>query len=85
MKGKTEFLSNQSEIEQAVKLGYDIPEPITKIVDFNFDLNGVVAFFINFEGNINISLFGEMWTIMYDKKILEELEQHLNGKQKTNG
>ena len=85
MKGKTEFLSNQSEIEQAVKLGYDVPEPITKIVEFNFDLNGVVAFFINFEGNINISLFGEMWSIMYDEKILEELEKHLNGKPKKNG
>jgi len=85
VKGKTEFLVNQSDIEQAVKLGYEIPEPVTKIIDFNFDLNGVVAFFINFEGNINISLFGEMWTILHDEKIIEALEKHLNGKSICNG
>jgi|TARA_R110000823_G_scaffold268097_1_gene388032 hypothetical protein len=80
MKAKTEFCSNIKEIDQAIKLGYDVPEAESKIIDFNFDLSGVVAYYLNIEGNINISLYGEMWTIQYDKKILKELEAHINKK-----
>jgi hypothetical protein len=78
MKAKTEFVSNFREIEQAQQLGYEIPNPEKVIIDFNFDLNGVVAYYINQDGNINISLYGEMWTVQYDKDILKALDKHLN-------
>ena len=78
MRGKTEFLSNLKEIEEATRLGYNVPEEETKIIDFNFDVKGVVAYFINFDGNINISLYGEMFTLQYDEKIIEALNKHLN-------
>jgi hypothetical protein len=81
MKAKTEFVSNFREIEQAQQLGYEIPNPEKVIIDFNFDLfdlNGVVAYYINQDGNINISLYGEMWTVQYDKDIIKALDKHLN-------
>jgi hypothetical protein len=78
MKAKTEFVSNFKEIEQAHQLGYDVPEPETTIIDFNFDVNGVVAYYINNDGNINLSLYGEMWTVQYDKDIIAALDKHIN-------
>ena len=78
MKAKTEFVSNFKEIEQAPQLGYDVPEPESVIIDFNFDITGVVAYYINQDGNINLSLYGEMWTVQYDKDILKALDKHLN-------
>ena len=72
MKAKTEFVANFKDIEQAHQLGYDVPEPETTIIDFNFDITGVVAYYINNDGNINLSLYGEMWTVQYDKKIIEK-------------
>jgi hypothetical protein len=38
MKAKTEFVANFKDIEQAHQLGYDVPEPETTIIDFNFDV-----------------------------------------------
>ena len=78
MKAKTEFVANFKEIEQAHQLGYDVQDPESVIIDFNFDITGVVAYYINQDGNINISLYGEMWTVQYDKAILKALDKHLN-------
>ena len=78
MKAKTEFVANFKEIEQAHQLGYDVPEPESVIIDFNFDITGVVAYYINQDGNINLSLYGEMWTVQFDKAILKALDKHLN-------
>ena len=78
MKAKTEFLVNSKEIEQALKLDISPPEPEFKNVDFTFDLNAVAAYYINSDGNINISLYGELWTLIYNKRVIVELERHLN-------
>jgi len=78
MKAKTEFLVNSKEIEQALKLDISPPEPEFKNVDFTFDLNAVAAYYINSDGNINISLYGELWTLIYNKRVVVELERHLN-------
>jgi len=78
MKAKTEFLVNSKEIEQALKLDISPPEPEFKNVDFTFDLNAVAAYYINNDGNINISLYGELWTLIYNKRVIIELERHLN-------
>lgn len=78
MKAKTEFLVNSKEIEQALKLDISPPEPEFKNVDFTFDLNAVAAYYINSDGNINISLYGELWTLIHNKRVIAELERHLN-------
>jgi len=78
MKAKTEFLVNSKEIEQALKLDISPPEPEFKNVDFTFDLNAVAAYYINSDGNINISLYGELWTLIYNKRVIVELERYLN-------
>jgi hypothetical protein len=78
MKAKTEFVANFKDIEQALKLDITPPEPEFKNVDFTFDINAVAAYYINNEGNINISLYGEMWTLIYNKKVIELLDQHLS-------
>ncbi|MDH3321519.1 MAG: hypothetical protein OEM04_00950 [Flavobacteriaceae bacterium] len=78
MKAKTEFLVNSKEIEQALKLDISPPEPEFKNVDFTFDLNAVAAYYINSDGNINISLYGELWTLIYNKRVIAELERYLN-------
>jgi hypothetical protein len=78
MKAKTEFLSNSKEIDQARKLDIALPEMEFKSVDFTFDINAVAAYYINNEGNINISLYGEIWTLLYSKKIIEQLDKHLS-------
>ena len=78
MKAKTEFLVNSKEIEQALKLDISPPEPEFKNVDFTFDLNAVAAYYINSDGNINISLYGELWTLIYNKRVIAELDKHLN-------
>jgi hypothetical protein len=78
MKAKTEFVANFKDIEQALKLDITPPEPEFKNVDFTFDINAVAAYYLNQDGNINISLYGEMWTLIYNKKIIVELDKHLN-------
>lgn len=80
MKAKTEFITNGEAIEQAIKLNYEPPLPKLKAVDFNFDITGVGAFYINFDGQINMNLFGEWMTIHYTKELVKALDFQVNGK-----
>ncbi len=78
MKAKANLVINYAEIEQAEKLNYEGPDPKYKEFEINFDISGVNCYYLNMDGNINMSLFGEAWTIMYDKELIKALDKQIN-------
>ena len=80
MKAKSNLVINYAAIEQAESLNFEAPEPEFKEVEINFDITGVTVYYLNMDGNINISLFGELWTIIHTKELIEALDKQVNNK-----
>lgn len=79
MKAKTILLTNGTEIDQASKLGLEIPELKYRDADFYFDITKVTLFFINDDGEINISIDGDMWTLYHTEELWKALEYQVEG------
>ncbi len=73
MKAVAIFCKNYDERQQAEDLDIKLPEFIPAYEDFYFNMEYVEAFYKNDEGNINLVIQGNTWSIKWDEKIYNQL------------
>jgi len=76
MKAKAKLIINSKQLEQSQKMGTDC-EPEFGGFDIYFDSRTITLSFVNTEGNINVWMMGQMWTLEYDEKLWETIKQLL--------
>jgi hypothetical protein len=84
MKAKAIFRSNGEEIDAVIddnsKYGMNkaIPESVMSEDDFDFRLKDVSYIYVNTNGNLNVCICGELWSLKYDKELHSKIKKSLN-------
>lgn len=72
-KAQTKLLQNHQEIEEAEKLGIDIPKEKFRDSEFYFNIDKVDSFYKNDDNGINISINGDFWSLNFNQGLWDKL------------
>jgi hypothetical protein len=75
MIGEVFVTDNIEEIEKAEELGFEAPEPVYRKTEILFDIEGVYYAYINVDGNININIHQNVYTLDFNKEIWGQLKE----------